>query len=671
MKLPSDIKKWGRIKPYFDKTYNFNTLDVETIEIYYKNDKEFKKYDFKRFHSDIEYRTKIIEDNDLRMESNLFLLGYIHNNNYSYTLDKFFDVFHSFIINSIQNKKDILTWTRYDNTYIFKLILSQINNDDDIKIALLNVGKISPIYTYKYKNFDIEIVNIIKDSMILKLTDLNGRSKTVTIYNLKNLYDTDLQKTAINYGIEYYSKLGEEFHIIDKDKFYSDNVYRDNVILANKMDNAVLKDISRLMLSDFKSITGNYPKTIFTNGSLARSYQLSHYGIQGSKALNFNSLFSGRLKQLLLEYSMTSYHGGKIDSYVLGYFSKAKIIDITSAYPYAMTLLPKMKNVIIHSKVRADISKYFYAFIFCEIEIKDKDLIHPIVIENPINKSNISPYGYFNTVITKIEYDYLIEKGCKVKVKDFVAIEHEEVYPYKDMIELLFNKRMETTLSNPSLSQMFKIILNSLYGITYELTDVYKCENDNIIWDGWRSGDFFNPLIASYITAITRTNLSRVSHDIILNGGKVLLNMTDSVIYTGAVKDDSIFSDKKTLGKFEKPKLIKDIYILGSGRYEFKDEFTGKYTIKSRGFNVNVKDKSFYGGLDLTKEIIINHKTFVTNFKASTKKYSYEEMGYLIDDKYNINPFNLGGKRVVINKNVNLNIEYTDTKPVYLERGLM
>lgn len=637
MKLPSDIKKYGRIKPFFDNDYNFNTLDLETIN------------------------------------NELFLIGYTKGLTYSYVIENFYNTFHNFIISCVQDKKDVLTWTKYDNTHILKLILSQAENEDFIQKALLNVGRYSPIYSYTYKNFDIEIVNIIKDSMILKLTDINERSRTVTIYNLKNLYDTDLLTTALNYGLDYYTKLGEEYHIIDKQRFYDDLEYKAGVIKSNKLDNVVLKDIAYRMLKDFKTISGHFPKTIYTNGSLARSYLLSRIGVIGSKSLNFNSLFTGRLKGTLLDYSMASYHGGKIDSYVLGYFPKAKIIDITSAYPYAMSLLPKLKNKIVHVQGKTGLEKYYYAFILCEIEIKDSKLVHPILVENPINKSNVSPYGIFNAIITKIEYDYMIKKGCKVKVKDYLAVEHEEnVYPYKDMIHELFSARLENKKSNPSLSQMFKIILNSLYGITYELTDIYeKTEDDGLIWQGWRAGDFFNPIIASYITAITRTNLSRVSHDIILNGGKVLLNMTDSVIYTGDVKDYSIFSDTKVLGKFEKPTLIKDIYILGAGRYEYKDEFSEKYVIKNRGFDVKVKDSSFYGSLDLSNKIEIAHKTFVTSFKATTKKYNHEQLGYLIDDTYKINPFNLGGKRVVINKNVNLNIEYTETKAVYLERGIL
>ena len=426
-----------------------------------------------------------------------------------------------------------------------------------------------------------------------------------------------------------------------------------------------------MTLKTFEQISGRIPKSIFTNGSLARSYLQSQVGTSGSKHLNFFSLFKSKYANKLLDYSMRSYHGGKIESYILGYIPNAKVIDITSAYPYAMSLLPKPTNKIIHSTSSTLLALYFYAFIHVEINIKDKDLIHPVIVENPINKSNVSPYGYMDTYITKIEYDYLKSKRVDVKVIDYYAIEHKKgVYPYKGIIDTLFNERLKHKRENPSLSQMYKIILNSMYGITYELTDVYSDIDGKIEWLGYRSGDYFNPVIASYITSFTRTYLSEVSDDIRRNGGEICLNMTDSVIYNGECTLD-VFSEEKILGKFDIPTPIKDVYILGAGRYEYKDEFTEKFTIKNRGFSVSVKDKSFYGDLHLSDKLSLPHRTFVTSFKASTKKYQYEKMGYLIDDTYNINPFNLGGKRLIDNYNVNLNTEYTRTSPVYLEKGVL
>ena len=265
----------------------------------------------------------------------------------------------------------------------------------------------------------------------------------------------------------------------------------------------------------------------------------------------------------------------------------------------------------------------------------------------------------------------MLRKGVIIKVHDYYGVESDnKVYPYKEIINTLFEKRLENKISNPSLSQMYKIILNSLYGISYELTDMYVEIDNEIEWIGYRAGDFFNPIIASYITAFTRTYLSDVSHNIKLNGGEIYLNMTDSIIYNGEVSLD-VFSDKKVLGKFEQPTPINDVYILGAGRYEYQDEFTKKFTIKSRGFSVSVKDKSFYSNLELSEKMSLAHRTFVTTFKASTKKYAFEKMGYLVDDTYNIDPFNLGGKRIIENYNVNLNKEFTKTHPIYLEKGII
>ena len=444
------------------------------------------------------------------------------------------------------------------------------------------------------------------------------------------------------------------------------------VLLSNELDNRVIIDIANIMLENFKKFTGVYPKSIFTNGSIARSYLLAYKEIK-VKDLQFKSLFNKNIYfNELLDYSMRSYHGGKIESYVLGYIKKAKIIDITSAYPYALSKMPKLTNKIHYHTGTKFLNDFYYAFIKCDIIINNADFIHPVIVKNPINHSNISPYGYIeNVVITKIEYDYLLENGINVIVKDYYGIEHiDNIYPYKNLVYHLFENRLKYRESNISVSEMFKTIINSLYGITFELTDIFKESEDDICWTGYRAGDFFNPVIASYITAYIRTYLSRVSYNIVKNGGEVYLNMTDSIIYNGNITLD-VFSDKKVLGKFEMPTEIRDIIILGAGRYEYKEEFTNKYIIKNRGFSVTRKDKSFYSDFDLRDKFTIKTREFVSSFKATTKKYSFREMGHLLNSDYVINPFNLGGKRVVENYDVDLRKEYTRTKAIKLEKGVI
>ena len=397
MKLASEIKKWGVIKPFFDKTYKFNSIDIETV------------------------------DNEM------FIFGYILNGKYCYTESDFYDVFHNLLIESVRSKSDILTWSRYDNTHILKMLLSKIDDEDKIYKILRRVNKVSPVYTYNYKNFEIVLNDIIKDNFIFTINDGRNKPKRITIYNLKNLYQDGLEKVAKNYGIDYYSKLGEEYHIIDKEKYYKDDEYKKMVLLSNELDNRVIIDIANIMLENFKKFTGVYPKSIFTNGSIARSYLLAYKEIK-VKDLQFRSIFSKSVYfNELLDYSMRAYHGGKIESYVLGYIEKAKISDETAAYPYALSKLPKLTNKVYYHTGTKLLNNFYYAFIRCDIIINNENFIHPVIVKNPINNANISPYGYIeNVIITKIEYDYLINNGITVIVKDYYGIEHVDgVFPYK------------------------------------------------------------------------------------------------------------------------------------------------------------------------------------------------------------------------------------------------
>src|SRR5690606_40834273 len=110
MKKATDIIKYGTIKKYGIKNkykkYLFNSIDIETI------------------------------DNEI------FLLGYHLNDVYNYTLDEFFETLNKILIKSVQNNRDILTWSRYDNHHIFKLILNNVVKSDNEKIEILKkIGK--------------------------------------------------------------------------------------------------------------------------------------------------------------------------------------------------------------------------------------------------------------------------------------------------------------------------------------------------------------------------------------------------------------------------------------------------------------------------------------------------------------------------------------------------
>lgn len=621
-KVFSEIIKWGKVKRFDNPPFAFNSIDIETI------------------------------DNEI------FLIGAIVNNNYIKVQSYFYEMLNETIINSVKHNRDIVTWTRYDNTFIVKTLTAHLSVKE-MDNLLRNVGRISPLLSWQYKDYTLTLDNIIADNLIFSVKDKYLNEKRLNIYNLKNLFDSDLVNASKDYGLDYYSKLGEEYHLINKQRFINDKEYREKVIEANYLDNRVIIDLADKLINNFRLIAGEYPRTMYTAGSLARAYLLT----QRDTHFNISSYYRRhKLFNELTDYAMQSYFGGKIESYVLGYIDKAQAIDITSAYPHSLAQLPALTKKVIKSSDITKLKDYYYAFINCTITITDEKLIHPVNIRSPFNDTNISPIGTFHATITKIEYDYLLKHDATIIVHDYIAVVHSNHYPYKKMIHHLFNERLKTSKTNQSLSNLYKLILNSLYGITYELTDSFDDAGE---WIGYRAGDFFNPIIASYITALTRTYLSRVSNNIIENGGQVLLNMTDSIIYQGHVTLD-VFSHEKVLGKFENPTSIKDVIILGAGRYEYLNDFTKEYTIKTRGFSAKLKDRSFYSLLDLSKSTTISSKSFVTFFKATTLKYSHQMLGHIIDEDYEINPLNIGGKRIIDNRAVDLKTTYTTTSPVRL-----
>lgn len=632
-KCKDNIIKWGHIRPFLNnKPYKFNTLDLETV------------------------------DNEL------FLMGVIDEGNYNYTLDNFYNFFNDFLVSSCRKNRHILTWSRYDNTFIYKLLTSMLSPAEREKISE-RVGKINPLFTYKYLTLEITVVNIIKNCIIFDITDQYNKKKSVTIYNLKNLFVTNLETTAENYKINTYTKMGKEYHIINKESFYKDLEYQKGVIKSNYLDNSVLLDISRIFLENFHDITGFYPKTIFTSGSIAKSFLLSYkddFGDAGQ--LSFKNLFKNideYMYDKLLDYSMKSYHGGKVEVYKIGYIEDGYIIDKNSAYPSYLKMLPKIEpDVIYYGYNVKELNKYFYAFIRCNITIDDPNFIHPIIVKSPTNKINVSPYGYLkDIIITKWEYDYLRVYNIPVDVIDFIVVGHNnDIKPYEKLITTLIEGRYNTT--NKSKADLYKTIVNSLYGITYELTPIYDInKDDKIELIGYRAGDYFNPIIASYITAMTRSDLSNIDNHILSNGGELIFNMTDSIMYRGSVTLD-IFSKTKELGKYSMPEKIKDIYLLGTGRYEYIDS-NNKFIVKNRGFVAKKTDKGFYSQIKLTKEITIPIDEFVTIFKSNTSNYNFNMMGHIVQTDYIIQPFNLGGKRFPINTEINLNKEYTDTVPFH------
>lgn len=649
------ILEYGKIKPFInEKITHMIGLDLETV------------------------------DNEI------FLIGTYEKDNYNYSDNNIFDFFFNTLLYATQNGKNIATWTRYDNTHLLKLIFNYIDNDNIIDNAIKRINKlpakfnrklefyeIEPLLSIKFNDFTINIDNVIRNCILFRVFDKYGKNKTVWSFDIRNLFTGfNLLQASIDNGFSYYDKLDIEFHIINKQKYLTDSKYKENVLKSNELDSRVVYDLAYKIQNDFYDLFNAYPNTLISTGSLARSSIIAmsdklNLNLKRLNITSFTSEYNSNHSKMI-DYSMRAYHGGKIESEVLGYFKNAEMMDITSAYPAILRELKGFnRSQIIYKQGKPLRSDYNYMFIKCNLYIKDKTLSTPFIIKNPLNNhSNLNPYGYIKEIVlTKYDYQFILKNLDKIDIEYidyFYIVSDNQDLIYKPIIDTLFKLRMKYKKeNNKSLDNLAKTIINSLYGITYELNDLYDTDLNNI---GYRAGDYFNPVIASHITAGTRVKISEMNNHIINKGGKVLLNMTDSIIYTGTNTLDKTYKDK-ILGEFENADILNEVIILGSGRYEYMKN--SKYYYMTRGFTAKTDKDSYYKKV-LNNSGIIDNTSFITPFKSTTGKWTWQDIGLIYNDTYTLQPFNLGGKRFIDNKdyNVDLRVNNIDTHKIYLDKDL-
>jgi hypothetical protein len=213
----------------------------------------------------------------------------------------------------------------------------------------------------------------------------------------------------------------------------------------------------------------------------------------------------------------------------------------------------------------------------------------------------------------------------------------------------------------------------------------YEDSVENI---GYRGGEFYNPLYAGIITGETRILLSRVCDTIEKRGGKVILQMTDSVLWKGTFEQfpAEYFKDKKTVGYFEKPKEVYDVLCLGSGRYEYTDD-TGDYTGKVRGLNIaevhdpnGIVDESGFKWRDAlrlmesTKAEKIHVKVRVlvsVGMILHSNTYTVQDLGRIVDEWRDVDVIVGKNKRFYGDELKNPAIlakKLVDTKPIFVDR---
>lgn len=310
------------------------------------------------------------------------------------------------------------------------------------------------------------------------------------------------------------------------------------------------------------------------------------------------------------KYAINAMFGGHFEIFKKGFFEKHYSYDINSAFPYELTNQKSLFKALIsfHKNINYNmLNEFDYGFLKCKIK---SDLpINFIPLLHNINSHDIIiyPRGKFIQYLT-IPHFKLLNRLCDVNIEilDGILIKCPyDVYPFKYLKEL-YDKRLEFKINENPLEYLIKIILNSTFGKTLQLTplkkitpynpklinivkfkDILTTSNKSYFINEilYKTGLLFNPAHSAYTTSGTRINL----YNQILNNKKNKLTNINNILLFAV---DGIKSTKKLniinsdkLGKFKceiKGTSNDKILIIGNGLYQ------ENHICKHRGFKLNL-----------------------------------------------------------------------------------
>jgi len=647
----------------------------------------------------------------------LKLLGFWEDDKYSFFTSNFLSIMYSYVKKSIYENKNIVWWNRLDPFIILKQFLIIQKESKIVNRALMHYGKIGGQWDKKNKVFIVKpvisvivgdkefgIMNAIRSSIQFYIKK-DDELKTCWAFDVAQMYMSGLEKEATT-RFDYYSKVDQSAHLVNWNLFEFDEQYKYDIVLrSNMLDARAVTDLAKETLKEFHTAFKAYPKTLISQGSLARSAlmaQLNNMGLEAAKEARkigiynhidkmFMQLGASKAKNFL-SLVTEAYSAGYIEAIRFGYAEKGAHADIASAYPATIVKLYDLTGAkYYYGNGIPERAKKGYTFIRGYVDVPEHITFNPITIKHPVFKeTNIRASGYYRASYTIEERDFMESQGATFSDEEWFKIETTgNLSPLAKVAQEFIELRKRLLAEKNSAQYMAKIASNSLYGILFEAVDTYEegtfkrtyeekikdtfykdilkgwrknidftglekdlkyylgsdyskiramwhgeakthpedvksqleyqgiylkgehpadilleindlyridtkivqkqeIMEDMVLKAGYRAGEFFNPIYATFITAQTRILLAKGALEIENNGGKVIALMTDSITWEGTPEQlpHEYVREEKTLGYFEKPDTVSEIICLGAGRYGFKTD-KGYMVTKQRGLSVS------------------------------------------------------------------------------------
>lgn len=338
----------------------------------------------------------------------------------------------------------------------------------------------------------------------------------------------------------------------------------------------------------------------------------------------------------LLRYAWNSTSGAFIEVFKRGYFPKTYNYDINSAYPASIAQLIdfRLGDFVYSKKKIPDGSHIGFMHVKVIVDSEDKYSYHsPFILQNR-NKVNYFPIGYYKTYITLDEY-HAYCNDFEIEIIDgWYFIPFILQYPFKEKVEYLYNIRKNC--EDDSLKLFLKIALNGMYGKFLE-------KNLNLETNNIETGNYFNPLYASYILAQTRIKIYNFLKT--LDSTDIISVQTDGVF---CLKDIPIYT--KDLGLFSN-QGEHELLQIGSGVYTLK--YNDIIQTKLRGFKTTDKIDLFkivdeqYNSDTIKLDTISNvsYNIVIKQKRYLERNIDYEDMNKLLEGIKRIN-INFDTKRI-------------------------
>ena len=566
----------------------------------------------------------------------------------------------------IKNDKSIPIYffngMKYDNSILLKS-LCDIYKDEITLKTIGNSCESFKMIDFKFKKMKnsfklLDISNFIKGSLSGLSKNLLDKDKIITKKHFPDNFELLKQKTAFPY--EWLTKE----NIYDKElppinKFYSSLKLRDiekeeydkTLEICKKLKCKNVKNYleiyMRLDICLQSDIFNTFRNTIWNKFEIDCSKYITSCSLSLDLMLKYTKVKIELFKDItMFDYTDSSILGGLCvaSQNIIDNDDGKSVIsscDIVSLYPYVMTQklpISNYKFVNKFGKNRYGQSKLFGCLLNVEIYTTKKVLNNKTLSQFPalISKTNIKydqlsdfqrknlkeNYKSFEKLISHLGYDknsyvsfemyeMLKSLGYKINIKKILEYKHDNfIKPY---IDILFEKKSYyKSIGDIGMSNTFKILMNSLFGVT--MTRVERFKNFKIVTTEEQVDKY-----------VKKPNYN--SRNIVNKNLSILEMEKTSVVYSYPILIGSIILQNSKVHMYNYlykiyPKLFKDYKVL----YMDTDSIYAKLNITHEKYlEILENNKNFFGSDigQIKPEPELLNNPIEEGIFLSSKSYSY------------------------------------------------